>query len=276
MKYTLLIFCSCLFFTSCKKENGFANQATISDADYNELIALSDTSNMTSENDVKYKVENITNIFHKYNDNRGLFPLVYLQVINQALLSMHNEPEKYDDLVKTKAIVIAFSKRFLYNLQDHLLGKKSPEYHWRQYYVLCFSNQPKLRMACAGLNAHLTVDLAFAVADVHGQKAFKNDFLQFGEALVKGAPDIIEELRSQYGVESGDLFNGLFIGDIIDPIFGEGTTTHFAFQYIRDDAYNNGQLLQGPRPDQAQQLLYNNWKAREKILDDLVTSGLIK
>jgi hypothetical protein len=275
MKYSLLII-AVIFFYSCKKETSFSNQKDISNADYSQLIALSDTSDITSENDIKYKLDNITAIFHKYNDNRGIFSVIYKQIIDKAVLSIHNEPEKYDDLEKAKAITIAFAKRYYYNLHDHLLGQKSPEYHWKQYYVICFSNQPKLRMATAGLNAHLTVDLARAVADVHGQQTYKKDFFQFGEALVKASPNIIEELQSQYGVESADFFSGFFIGDIIDPIFGEGTTTEFTFQFIRLEAFNNAQLLQGPRPDNAQQLLYNNWKAREKLLDDLVEQGFIK
>jgi hypothetical protein len=45
-----------------------------------------------------------------------------------------------------------------------------------------------MRIASAGLNAHLTVDLARAVYDVDGDTAFKKDYLQFGEALVKASP----------------------------------------------------------------------------------------
>ena len=137
MKYFFLI-TICIFIFSCKKESGFANQKNISDADYAELIVLSDTSNMKSADAAKYKLDNITTIFQKYNDNRGLFPLIYAQTTKQIVLSIHNEPEKYEDLNKATAITLAFSNRYLFNLHDHLLGKRTPEYHWRQYYVLCF------------------------------------------------------------------------------------------------------------------------------------------
>jgi hypothetical protein len=179
-------------------------------------------------------------------------------------------------LANATAITLAFSKRYLFNLHDHLLGKISPEYHWKQYYVLCFSNNPRLRMASAGLNAHLTVDLARAIADIGGKQAYKNDFLQFGEALVEATPDIIADLENFYAVESAGLFNGFFLEDIVDPIFGEGATTQFAFQFIRQEAFLNAQLLQGPRPDDAQQHLFVLWRDSEKLLDDLVIGGLIK
>jgi Family of unknown function (DUF5995) len=275
MKYLFLI-AICFLTLSCQKESGFANQKGISDADYNELITLSDTSNMVSGEDVKYKLDRITQILSGYNDNRGLFPLIYAQTTKQALLSINNEPEKYEVLANATAITLAFAKRYLFNLHDHLLGKRSPEYHWKQYYVLCFSNNPRLRMAAAGLNAHLTVDLARAIADIGGRQSYKNDFLQFGEALVEATPDIIADLEDLYAVESEELFNGFFLEDIVDPIFGEGATTQFAFQFIRQEAFSNAQLLQGPRPDNAQQHLFVLWRDREKLLDDLVESGFIE
>lgn len=274
-KHLLLLLGCCLLF-ACEKESGYANRKGISESDYNELIALSDTSNMVSENDVKFKLDRITAIFVRYNDNRGLFPLIYAQTTNQAVLSIKNEPEKYEDLDKAKAITIAFAKRYLFNLHDHLLGNQIPEYHWKQYYALCFSDQPQLRTASAGLNAHLTVDLARAIADVNGGPAYKPDFLQFGEALVNAAPFIISELKDQYGVESEDLFNGFFLADVIDPVFGDGTTTQLAFQFIRQEAFQNAQYLLGPRPESGQQHLFVLWRDREALLDELVKGGLIQ
>lgn len=275
MKNVLLLFACCLLF-ACEKEAGFSNRKGISETDYHELIALSDTSNMNSADEVKDKLDRITAIFAAYNDNRGLFPLIYAQTTNQALQSIRNEPEKYVDPEKAKAITIAFAKRYLFNLHDHLLGNKIPEYHWKQYYLLCFSDQPRLRMATAGLNAHLTVDLARAVADVDGGPAYKPDFLQFGEALVNAAPFIISELKDQYGVESEDLFNGFFLADVIDPLLGEGATTQLAFQFIRQEAFQNAQYLLGPRPESGQQHLFVLWRDREKLLDELVKRGLIR
>lgn len=241
-----------------------------------ELLQLSDTSNMTSELQVQYKLHRITQIFHHRNDNRGLFPLIYEQTTNQAILSLQNEPEKYENIQKAKDITIAFSKRYLFNLHDHLTNKE-PEYHWKQYYKLCFSDEPKMRIASAGLNAHLTVDLARADYDVKGDSAFKKDYLQFGEALVKASPYIIDELRNQYNVESAYLFQGLFIGDILDPIFGENFTTQLAFQFIRQEAFQNAQYLLKPSVyNSAQITLQQKWQLREGLLDVLVNTKLIK
>jgi hypothetical protein len=248
----------------------------ISSQEMDELLKLSDTSNMTSELEVEYKLDHITQIFQRHDDNRGLFPLIYLQTTHQALLSLQNEPEKYNDIQKAKDITIAFSKRYLFNLHDHLTGK-DPEYHWKNYYAFCFSNQPRTRIMSAGLNAHLTVDLARAVYDVNGNAAFKDDYTQFGEALVKASPYIISELKNQYHVESANLFHGLFIGDILDPIFGKDFTTQLAFNFIRQEAFQNGQmLLNSATHNSTQTSLYNNWKFREQLLDVLVKNHLIQ
>ena len=261
-----------LFLTACSKEQ----RNIITSQEMNELLLLSDTSNMISESEVEYKLSHITQIFQKHNDNRGLFPLIYEQTTHQALLSIQNEPQKYDDIQKAKDITIAFSKRYLFNLHDHLKGKE-PEYHWKNYYTLCFSTQPGMRIASAGLNAHLTVDLARAVYDVGGGPVFKKDYLQFGEALVKATPFIIVELRNKYSLESAPLFHGLFIGDILDPIFGKDFTTQLAFQFIREEAFQNGQyLLSTTAYSNAQKALFNNWQFREKLLDELVRQHFIQ
>lgn len=273
MKNKSYIFACILLLASCTKTK---QDNPISRAEMDELLRLSDTTHMTSELEVEYKLSNITRIFQQHNDNRGMFPLVYLQTTRQALLSLQNEPQKYNDILKAKAITIAFCKRYLFNLHDHLIGKL-PEYHWSNYYSLCFSGQPRLRIVSAGLNAHLTVDLARAVYDVNGNAAFKDDYLIFGEALVKATPFIVDELKKQYNVESGYLFHGLFIGDILDPLFGANYTTQLAFQFIRQEAFQNGQLLLDPaKYGNAQNLLFNNWKTREQLLDAMVKNKLIQ
>lgn len=262
-----------LFISSCSKVE---LKNVITQQEINELLLLSDTSNMTSELEVQYKLRRITQIFQLKKDSRGLFPLIYEQTTNQAIISLQNEPEKYENIQKAKDITIAFAKRYLFNLHDELLGK-TPEYHWKQYYTLCRSALPRMRIASAGLNAHLTVDLARAVYDVNGDTTFKKDYLQFGEALVKATPYIISELKSKYNSESAYLFNGLFIGDILDPIFGEDFTTQLAFQFIRQEAFTNAQNLLNPNLyNNAQTTLSQNWKSREGILDIMVETKLIK
>jgi hypothetical protein len=273
MKIFFYILMLSILFSACSKVQ---LENVLTQAEMDELLQLSDTTDMTSELHLQFKLHRITQIFQQRKDNRGLFPLIYEQTTNQAILSLQNEPEKYEEIQKAKDITIAFAKRYLFNLHDHLINKE-PEYHWKQYYKLCFSNKPKMRIASAGLNAHLTVDLARAVYDVNGDTSFKKDYLQFGEALVKASPFIIDELKNQYNVESAYLFNGLFIGDILDPVFGENFTTQLAFQFIRQEAFQNAQFLLKPNAyNSAQTTLYKNWQLREGLLDILVDTKLIK
>lgn len=271
--YSLFVVCSILLISSCTKVE---LKNVISKEEINELLILSDTSTLKKEDQVLYRLNRITEIFQRKNDNRGLFPLVYAQTTKQALLSLQNEPEVYTDLQKAKDITIAFAKRYLFGLHDHLSGAE-PEYHWKNYYALCNTNLPRMRITSAGLNAHLTVDLARAVYDVNGDKNFEADYLKFGEALVKATPYIIDELKKQYNTESAYLLNGLFLGDILDPIFGEDFTTQLAFQFIRTEAFQNGQYLLSPTAfEDAQKALFRNWQFREGLLDILVDTKLIK
>jgi hypothetical protein len=273
MKNNFFILIALVVCVSCTKEE---TKDAITNAEYDELLALSDTSTLNSEADVEHRLSRITGIFQRHRDNRGLFPLVYEQTTHQALLSLRNEPGNYQDLQKAKDITVAFCKRYLFNLHDHLLGIE-PEYHWKNYYTLCFSHQPMTRSMAAGLNAHLTVDLARAVYDVSGDSSFKNDYTEFGEALVKASPYIIAELQEQYQVDAAYLFHGLFIGDLLDAVFGKDFTTALAFQLIRQEAYDNAQKLLNPATHATmQESLYNNWALRERLLNELVTSKLIK
>jgi hypothetical protein len=269
----ILLIAFLFLFSACSKVE---LENVITQEEINELLLLSDTGTLKQESEVLFRLNRITEIFQRRNDNRGLFPLVYAQTTKQALLSLQNEPEVYTDLQKAKDITIAFAKRYLFGLHDHLTGAE-PEYHWKNYYALCNTNLPRMRITSAGLNAHLTVDLARAVYDVNGNAAFEDDYLKFGEALVKAAPYIIEELKKQYNTESAYLLNGLFLGDILDPIFGEDFTTQLAFQFIRTEAFQNAQYLLSPAAyNDAQKALYRNWEFREELLDILVQTGLIK
>ena len=92
------------------------------------------------------------------------------------------------------------------------------------------------------------------------------DFEIFGLALVEATPTIIENLRDDFGIESENFFNGFFLGDWIDAVAGDDATTTFAFQTIRNKAWNNGMWLQDWRASMAEFEIYSSWRAADGLL----------
>lgn len=243
--------------------------------DFERLLYLSDTSNTVSDSAVLYILEEITDIFVRNGDDRGLFPAVYHQTTIKAYQSVINEPEVYADLDKVRDLIVAFAKRYLYNLHNHLKGDEV-EYHWQAYYILTQSKQPKARIAATGVNAHLTVDLPLSLYDIKSYPEFKEDYTRFGGALVLATPFIIGSLQENFDTDLGYLFNGLFAGPIIDALLGEGFTTELAFNFIREEAFENGsELLINGKFNLTQQKIKNIFKLRENALGGLVSGKLL-
>jgi hypothetical protein len=239
-----------------------------------QLLSLSDTATLQTVPDLEFRLRRISDIFAAYQDPRGTFPSVYRATTEFAVLSVADGA--YTDEARAIRLSVAFGKRYLFNLHDYLKGK-IPEYHWKQYYDLSqrcgFS---KTRIAVAGINAHLTVDLARAVADAAAGPDFEADYITFGEILGNATPNIVLYLRENFGMETAYLFSGLFLGDILDPVFGSGFTTLLGFQFIRGEAFQYGQYLQKPPAyHAAQKKLFEIWELREGLLDELLRQGLL-
>lgn len=271
LRFLFIVFFLVLF-NSCKK---LENTLGFSSEEFNRLLYLSDTSNTVSDSAVLYILEEITDIFIRNEDNRGLFPAVYHQTTIKAYQSVINEPEVYADLDKVKELIVAFAKRYLYNLHNHLKGNEV-EYHWQQYYKLTQTKQPRVRIAATGVNAHLTVDLPRSLYDVKCYPEFKDDYTRFGGALILATPFIIESLQENFNTDLGYLFNGLFAGPIIDALLGEGFTTELAFNFIREEAFENGtDLLINGKFNLTQQKIKNIFQLRENTLGGLVSGKLL-
>lgn len=268
-----IILSTLIIFAGCSDKEDLSG---LSKTDYDRLLFLSDTSNTVSDSAVLNILGEITEIFASNDDLRGLFPAVYHQTTIQAYNSIQNEPEVYADLVKVRKIVVAFAKRYLYNLHNHQKGKEV-EYHWKEYYRLTNTRQPRVRIAASGVNAHLTVDLPRSIYDVNGTQAFKDDYIRFGGALILATPFIVSSLQDNFDTDMGYLFNGLFAGPILDALFGEGFTTDLAFSFIREEAFENGMDLLKPGKFQVtQNKLQTIFFDRESVLSGLVSAKLLQ
>jgi len=269
-----------LLFSGCRKadENTFVLLTPCGEV-YpqevtDELLALSDTATLSLVPDLQYRLTRIAGIFSSYNDVRGLFPSVYRATTEFAVQSLLDGA--YNDEAKAIHVSVAFGKRYLFNLHNYLRGK-TPEYHWKQYYDLCERcGYNKARIATSGINAHLTVDLARAIRDAHCDQAFQEDYITFGEILGDATPNIVQYLKDGYGLDMESLFSGLFVGEALDPVFGENFTRNLAFQFIRVEAFKYGRYLQNTAAEKsAEKSLRDNWELREGLLDELLRQGLL-
>lgn len=238
------------------------------------LLSLSDTSTLHSVADLEFRLKSIFQVFATYSDPRGTFPAVYLATTELAVLSL--EEGVYSDPEKAERLSVYFGKRYLFNLHDHIKGK-TPEYHWRQFYSLATRcGNHKTRIAVSGINAHLTVDLARAVADAGAGPEFEQDYIVFGEMLSKATTNIVQYLREGFDIDADYLFNGLFLGDLLDPVFGEGFTIALGFQFIRGEAWQYGQYLQRQQSENAAQIKIREiWEMREGIIEEMHRQGLL-
>jgi predicted DNA repair protein MutK len=95
------------------------------------------------------------------------------------------------------------------------------------------------------MDAHLTVDLAEALASIRAPASYREDFFRFGEALADATPELVRAL-SRHGVDASLLADGGAVGETVDRFAGEGATSQLGFQVIRTEAWTAGQGLGNP------------------------------
>jgi len=244
MKKTTILFLLCIIMSCTQEEEAlYVNQGRIPLGEYEELIALCDTESLTSFEQFDPVIARIQQIFADHKDPRGAFPTVYKAITTAAVESLADgiyEDEEYSNIFG-----VDFSKRYLYYLKDHLLNRPL-EYHWDLYYQHAMNDYHITRLVLEGINAHLTLDLTRALGHTGVQPEFADDWILFGDVTVLSVPGFLEELQDEYDTDASGVFNVFFIGDILDLIFGEGTTINFGFNLLRIDAFNNAMAMQIP------------------------------
>ncbi len=256
-------------FISCQKEhkNIYANQKDIPLTEYNELISLCDTASLVTYEDFDVRIARIQEIFSSHNDKRGAFPTVYKAITHAAVVSIANHD--YQDNTYTLKFSIEFSKRYLYYLKMHLLNEHL-EYHWNLYYQNAMSITSVTRLVLEGINAHVTIDMTQSLAQTGVYKSYEADWLLFGNKSVASVPGFLIELKEEYHTDASGIFHVFFVGDMLDPIFGQGATINFGFNMLRMDAFNNALfMLQSSNTKGIEQNLKNSFYAREAIFDML-------
>lgn len=268
---------------ACKKEKDIAlsdleraienpKNKEISDNDIAELLKLSDTTTLESIEDLEYRQFKIGKIFSSYHDKRGTFPTVYKAITELVVVSLN----QFEDGKKAELLALIFGKSYLINLYEHLIDGKV-EYHWKKYYQLALNSDISvLRTTLSGINTHLSVDLARAIANSKYQPENRDDYFLYGDILVTSLDTASSYLITNYNFDPRFALGGFQLGNFVDAIFGDGTTTYVGFQLIRSEAWQNGLNLQKENLYKNTQLkLRNDFFSREDILDILDENGAI-
>jgi len=227
-----------------------------------DLLALANPRTLRSPEELAARLGQLESRLS--GDGRVTFVAAYRVITRAGLDALASGALK--DVPTSRALMTAFGRRYLAALEASLTGAPVPP-AWKSHVALAAGKPPSLRALTAAMDAHLTVDLAEALAEVRAPAGYREDFLRFGEALSAATPALVQALR-RHGVEADGLLGGGPVGDVVDGFAGDGAASRLGFQVVRTEAWTSGQALGNPalRPliRRGLQLALNN---REWLLD---------
>ncbi|WP_245718486.1 DUF5995 family protein [Nocardia miyunensis] len=227
----------------------------MSDREVRAIAALSDTSTLSGTpmrrlTDVMDRHHRITDILVKHRDRRGLFLIGLDLSEQQAVMPLQRDPAAFVHPAYAHAVSSELARRLLVDFHREFTGG-TVEPHWAQYFSLAADcGISGARVAMAGYNAHLTVDLAYSVAAVGGRAEDADDHFAIVDAIAGQGLSIVDRTKTAYGVDIGPLWRFYFLGEGLDSLVGQGVATGPMLR-AADDGYNvivfgNGLALQNP------------------------------
>jgi hypothetical protein len=205
-------------------------------------LEWTDTASLEGSHDVERRIDRLAEAFAACGDRRGMFPVVYRPITHRAIEAANEGA--FEDAAWAERLIVAFAARYLDALHASLRGDDASS-NWRRYEDLAENDGVGgVRVAATGIAVHLLMDLPHALVKAESRGAHASDFERFGDELVGVAPALTAELATAYGVDAGPLFRGFFLGEWVDTVYGEGVTTSFVFQTVRQKAWRNRWLMQ--------------------------------
>lgn len=229
--------------------------STLSEREVDSIAALSDTSILTGSpmrrlEDAIERHHRITDILMRHRDRRGLF-LIGLDLSEQrAVMPLQRDPAAFAHPDYAHAVSLELARRILVNFHGEF-ASGAVEPHWAQYFSLAADcGVSGARVAMAGYNAHLTVDLTYSVAAVGARPEDAGDHFKIVDGIARVGSRIINRTKAAYGVDIGPLWRFYFLGEGLDRLVGQGVATGPMLE-AADDGYNvtvfgNGLALQNP------------------------------
>ncbi|MFE3443519.1 DUF5995 family protein [Nocardia sp. NPDC059180] len=220
-----------------------------------DIVRLSDTATLTGTTlqRLEQAVEQhrqITEILVLHRDRRGLLALGLDTVEQAAVMPLQRAPAAFDDPEFAHRISLDLLLRFLRNVHAEFTGSAAQP-HWAHYFALTRDcGLSAARVAMAGYNAHLTVDLSNAVAAVRATPANAPDYFRIVDAIATKGSLIVEATKAVYGGDLGPLWRFYFVGEGLDAVLGAGVGSAALLRLADAGAnvviFGNGLALQDP------------------------------
>ncbi|MEV3962570.1 DUF5995 family protein [Nocardia sp. NPDC050193] len=231
----------------------------LSAAELAEIVELSNTSTDYDEGSgsaldrLERAVERhrrITEILVAHRDRRGLLALGLDAVEQAAVMPLQRDPAAFDDPEWAHRISLDLLLRFLRTVHAEFTGTPT-EPQWDHYFRLAHRCElSPARVAMAGYNAHLTVDLSHAVAATRATPANAPDHFRIVDAIATHGSLIVALTKELYGGDLGPLWRFYFLGEGLDAVLGAGVATGPLLRLADLGAnvviFGNGLALQDP------------------------------
>ncbi len=200
--------------------------------------------------DVTSRQRDIANILARHRDWRGLFAVGLDGVIADAIAPVQHDQRDLDDPRYSRTLSIDLVSRWLRVVHAEWTGGPVPPW-WANYFTLATEcGLPPARVAMAGYNAHITVDLAYTVAQAGSRPGNAHDFYRIVDTIAKNGDVIPARSKRIYGADLWGLWQFYFFGRGLDRIVGAGVASNLLLR-AGDDGYNtltfaNGLALEQP------------------------------
>jgi hypothetical protein len=261
----------------------------LSAAEVIEIVDLSDTSTDYDESSgssldrLERAVERhrrITEILVAHRDRRGLLALGLDAVEQAAVMPLQRDSAAFDDPEWAHRISLDLLLRFLRNVHAEFTGAPG-EPQWNHYFRLAHRCElSPARVAMAGYNAHLTVDLSNAVAATRATAANAPDHFRIVDAIASHGPLIVDLTRELYGGDLGPLWRFYFLGEGLDTVLGAGVATGPLLRLADLGAnvviFGNGLALQDPAAEPAVRAEMDVlWRSADAAFEVLAANGAL-
>ncbi|MGW4533245.1 DUF5995 family protein [Nocardia sp. NPDC004340] len=229
---------------------------TLSPAEIDEIVRLSDTAALAGADqlarldDAVARDHGLTEILERHTDRRGTFATGLDTVEQLAVMPLQHTPRAFADPEYAHRVSFDLLRRFLDNVHAEFSGG-TPEPHWRNYFALAADcSASPARVALAGYNAHLVVDLPRAVAAAGSTPADAGDYFTIVAGIASIGDVITERTDRIYRAKLGPLWRFYFLGEGLDAALGQGAATKpmlvFADLAANTTIFANGLALENP------------------------------
>lgn len=236
----------------------------------------------------------ITEVLLSRHDRRAIFGIGLDLVESRAVLPLYRdsaEPApgttgRIGDLPWATRLSSDLLEGYLAAVHAHVTGAAVPE-HWQHYFELATDcSVPGGYAAMAGYNAHLTVDLAHAVASSGTTPAEYGNYLEIVGAIADQGDAIVASTQSEFDADLAPLWRLYFLGDAADAVTAQATGStsiapgdgHRVLLRVGDQGYStlsfaHGLALADPgSAAPAHASVRNTWALADRALEAL-TAG---